>query len=205
MARQVGIQRIVASVVAMGRATTRGAITVDDVHQQHADFVWRSLQRLGVPSSDLEDSLQEVFIVVHRKLGTFNGSSRLTTWLYGICLRVAAAHRRRAHVRLEVTTSTLDDTSAGPTSQDPQDPEAALASRQARERLAVALDSLDAEKRAVLVMFEVEGIAATEIAEMIGVPVGTVYSRLSTARAEFARAVERQDRRDAFPALRGRP
>jgi RNA polymerase sigma-70 factor, ECF subfamily len=195
MARHLGIHRIVASVFTMGPATTRAPPTLDDVHEQHADFVWRSLQRLGVPSSDLEDSLQEVFIVVHRKLGTFDGSSRLTTWLYGICVRVAAAHRRRAHVRLEVATSELDDTSNG---KGEGDPEAALASRQAEERLALALDSLGAEKRAVLIMFEVEGIPATEIAEMIGVPVGTVYSRLSAARAEFARAVARQDRRDAF-------
>jgi len=193
MTRPPGIHRIVASVFTIGRATTP-VLTVDDVHQQHADFVWRSLQRLGVRSRDLEDALQEVFIVVHRKLGTFDASARLTTWLYGICLRVAAAHHRRAHVRHELATMEAIDEAV----EASDDPEAALAARQAEERLTQALDALSVEKRAVLVMFEVEGIPATEIAEMIGVPVGTVYSRLSSARADFAKAVERLDRRDAF-------
>lgn len=188
------IHRFVASVFSLGRAASpTDSLTVDQIHDEHADFVWRSLQRLGVPDSDLEDALQEVFIVVHRKLASFDGSSRLSTWLYGICLRVASAHRNRAHVRRERPTPEIDDAP-----DEHGDPEATLSARQARERLERALDALTPEKRAVLVMFEIEGLPAGTIAEMLGVPVGTVYSRLSSARAAFAEAVKRMERRESF-------
>jgi RNA polymerase sigma-70 factor (ECF subfamily) len=197
MASGLRIHRFVASVFSVGRATTlTPTLTVERIHDDHADFVWRSLQRLGVRDSDLEDALQEVFIVVHRKLGTFDGSSRITTWLYGICLRVASANRNRAHLRRERPTSEIDELTSG------QDPEVALAEQQSGERLRRVLDTLTPEKRAVLVMFEVEGIPAGDIAHMLGVPVGTIYSRLSAARAEFAAAVKRLELRENF---RGKP
>src|SRR6185503_10712118 len=77
------------------------ALDVAGVYAEHCDFVWRSLQHLGVRGADLEDMMQEVFVVVHRKLGGFDGLSRVTTWLFGICLRVVARHRRRAYFRFE--------------------------------------------------------------------------------------------------------
>jgi RNA polymerase sigma-70 factor (ECF subfamily) len=195
MAASIGIHRFVASVFSIGRTAREApSLSVEQVHEQHADFVWRSLQRLGVRDSDLEDALQDVFLVVHRKLDTFDGSARLTTWLYGIALRVAAAHRRRAHIRREEMTPDLESTqSAGA-----DDPEAALLERESRRRLESVLDSMSLEKRAVFVMFEIEGLTAVEIAEIVGVPVGTVHSRLYAARGEFARAAERWARRDRF-------
>jgi len=196
MAAGLGIHRFVASVFSIGRtAGETSGLTVEHVHEQHADFVWKILQRLGVRDSDLEDALQDVFLVVHRKLDTFDGSARLTTWLYGIALRVAAAHRRRAHIRREETTADMADTADSP---DAGNPEAALLERESRRRLERVLDSMSLEKRAVFVMFEIEGLTAVEIAEIVGVPVGTVHSRLSSARAEFARAAERWARRDRF-------
>jgi RNA polymerase sigma-70 factor (ECF subfamily) len=116
----------------------------------------------------------------------------MTTWLFAICLRVAAAHRRRAHLHHELSTAELDDR---PDERTPSDPEAAAQRTESVSRLAQALDALSPEKRSALVMFEIEGIAATEIAEMLGVPVGTVYSRLSAARVEFQAAVKRLDSR----------
>lgn len=166
----------------------------DAIHERYADFVWRTLQRLGVRSADLEDTLQEVFIVVHRRLHTFDSSSRLSTWLFGICLRVAAAQRRRAHVQREQPMAELD---TGPDSRPGADPEQAAMRSEAQQRLERVLDGLGLERRAVFVMFEIEGMPAGAIAEMLGIPVGTVYSRLSTARAEFSRAVERLGRVDA--------
>ena len=88
------------------RAAAPPALDLLAVHAAQADFLWRSLQRLGVRSADLEDVFQEVFIVVHKRLHTFDGSSALTTWLFGVCLRVAAAHRRRAWFRREVPPPT---------------------------------------------------------------------------------------------------
>lgn len=194
MARVARIHRFVASVFTAGRTAGEApSTTVAEIHDAHADFVFRTLQRLGIPASDLEDVLQEVFLVVHRRLHTFDGSSRLSTWLYGICLRVAAAHRRRAYFRRERATSTFDDTIAD---EPGSDPESLALREEARSRLERALDTLSLEKRAVFVMFEIDGLSTNQIAEIIGTPVGTVYSRLSVARADFARAVERQAKRD---------
>jgi RNA polymerase sigma-70 factor (ECF subfamily) len=163
-------------------------LTIREVHERHADFVWRSLQRLGVRSMDLEDQLQEVFLVAHRRLDSFDGSSELRTWLFGICLRIAAAHRRRAHVRREVATP--DGEAPEPASGS--DPERAALEAEMRAELERLLSGLELEKRAVFVMFEVEGLTAPEIAGVMGTPVGTVYSRLAAARSELAKAAARQ-------------
>ncbi|MBK6530737.1 MAG: sigma-70 family RNA polymerase sigma factor [Deltaproteobacteria bacterium] len=74
---------------------------VTTVYQAHGDFLWVTLQRLGVRDADRDDVLQEVLVVVHRRLHTFDGRGPMAAWLFGVCFRVAAAHRRRAYVRRE--------------------------------------------------------------------------------------------------------
>ena len=177
----------------MAAAPVAAALDVATVHERHVDFVWKTLQRLGVRPSDLEDAMQDVFVVVHRRLDSFNGSSLLTTWLFGICLRVAVAHRRRGHVRREQTGAELEisleaDSEAGP--------EALAMALQRRRQLELVLDSLEPQRRAVFTMFELEDMSAPAIARTLGVPLGTVYSRLSAARADFKKAFERLRRRD---------
>lgn len=158
--------------------------TVVSIHAQHAGFVWASLHRLGVPESDRADLLQEVFVVVHRRLDSFDGSSAITTWLFGICLRVVLGWRRHRRRHPEIPVE-APDAEAHDASRSPE--EQAIAS-QARAMVERALEALDPEKRAVFVMFELEELSCVEIASMIGVPVGTVYSRLHAARAAFARS-----------------
>jgi len=170
------------------------------VHTAHADFVWRSLQRLGVRPADLEDVFQEVFIVVHKRLHTFDGSSALTTWLFGVCLRVAAAHRRRAWFRREVPTEDLADGREAP---DHELPDEALEARRARAVLDRVLDQMDLDKRAVFVMFEIDEMGSDEIAAILGVPVGTVWSRMSAARKQFEKIAARERARRAGAAARG--
>jgi RNA polymerase sigma-70 factor, ECF subfamily len=171
----------------VNRATEARAVeawTVVSVHARHAGFVWASLHRLGVPESERPDLLQEVFIVVHRRLDSFDGSSAMTTWLFGICLRVVLGWRRHRRRHPETPMETpADDERDGSRS-----PEEQAMAAQARATVARALEALDPEKRAVFVMFELEELSCVEIAAMIGVPVGTVYSRLHAARAAFARA-----------------
>ncbi len=157
------------------------------VHDLHASFVWCSLQRLGVRPSDLDDVFQEVFLVVHKRLHTFDGSSQLTTWLFGVCLRVAAAHRRRAWFRRETPTDDFPDAEEASSRR----PDELLAARQARALVARALDRLDLDKRAVFVMFEIDELPSEEIATMLGVPIGTVWSRLHAARKQFQAALAR--------------
>ena len=169
------------------RETTGLTAALDpaDVYREHADFVWRSLQHLGAPSADLEDLLQEVFIVVHRKLDGFRGQSRITTWLFGICLRVAARHRRRAFFRFERQTPEL------PERIDPSTPEDRATDEQRRSVLERALGRLSLEQRAVFVLFELEGHTCQEIAELASVPLGTVHSRLHHARQHVKKALLR--------------
>src|SRR5690349_13932411 len=69
--------------------------SVKSVYEEHARFVWLTLQRLGVDAADLADLAHDVFVVVHRRIHTFDSSSRMTTWLFGICMRLAANYRRR--------------------------------------------------------------------------------------------------------------
>jgi RNA polymerase sigma-70 factor (ECF subfamily) len=166
-------------------------VDVLSIHAEHADFVWLTLQRLGVAPADIEDCLQDVFVVVHQRLGSFDGSSRMTTWLYGICIRVAAAYRRRAHRRREQTGEEMDETV-----DEGESPEAAASRREAREHLQRVLDEMDIEKRALFVMFEIDEVSCEEIAEILGIPVGTVYSRLHAARKEFEAALRRVEARD---------
>jgi RNA polymerase sigma-70 factor (ECF subfamily) len=169
------------------QAGLRAPASVVQVHAEHGDFVWVSLQRLGARDADLEDLFQEVFVVVHRRLSEFEGRSRVTTWLFGICLRVVAAHRRKAHTRLELPMDVPPDRADAAHRM----PDAALARRQAATRITVILDGMDLEKRAVFVMAVLEELPSDEIAAILGVPVGTVYSRLNAARAELAEGLER--------------
>src|SRR6185436_14199477 len=78
------------------KTTTPTAVTFEQTYRAHFAFVWRSLRRLGIREEDAADAAQEVFIVVHRKLPEFAGRSKLTTWLYGVCFRVASERRRAA-------------------------------------------------------------------------------------------------------------
>ncbi len=154
------------------------ALTASLVYRDNADFVWRSLQHLGIPASDLEDVAQEVFVVVHKKLHTYDASSRLTTWLFGICLRIASRHRRRAYFRFEQRTP------EPPERVDASTPEDRASAREHQLLLSRALDRLSLTHRAVFVLFEIEGNSCAEIAELLDVPIGTVHSRLHHARKE---------------------
>lgn len=124
--------------------------------------------------------------MVHRKLGEFDPArGPMKTWLFGIALRVAQGHRRRAYVRREIPAEAVD---AATTACTPED-ELHLA--RARRDLMTILDGLSPIKRATFVMFELEGMSTDEIAAVTGVPVGTVHSRLFAARRDFERGLKR--------------
>jgi len=176
-------------------ASSARPLDVTAIHAAHADFVWATLQRFGVRDADLEDMLQEVFIVVHRRLDSYDGTSKVTTWLFGIAMRVAAAHRRKAHVRRERAVEEVPEEGMDRSSA-PDDPEQAAMRRQARARLDEILDGMDLDRRAVFVMFEIEELSCDEIAALMGVPTGTVYSRLHKARKEFEASLARINARE---------
>jgi RNA polymerase sigma-70 factor (ECF subfamily) len=159
------------------------------IFRAHAAFVLRILRRMGVPEADLEDAAQDVFVVVHRKLPGFDGRTELRSWLFGIAHRVALARRRRAHVRHEIASSDLDARGAVPSTND------AATQLDARAQLVDAIDRLDADKRAVFVLYEIEGFSMQEIAAAVECPLATAYSRLRLAREVVRVAIERHRRR----------
>jgi RNA polymerase sigma-70 factor, ECF subfamily len=171
----------------LASAQNRAAeLDVRRVYLEHGGFLWRSLQRLGVGQHDLEDVLQEVLMVVHRRGDSFDARrSKLTTWLFGICLRVARGHRRRAYFRRETSDDTLTECAHD------QTPETELDRRDLERRLARILDAMSCEKRATFVLFELEGVPCEQIAELMEVPLGTVHSRIHAARAHFKKCFER--------------
>lgn len=147
------------------------------IFDEHARYIWRTLRHLGVPEADTPDLCQEVFVTVHRRLSSFEGRSSLRTWLYGICIRVASEHRRRPHVRREIP---LSEPTQEAYSEPAIAPESAFEQRSAVERLLAVLDE---DKRQVVVLYEIEGFSMKEVAEIVGCPLQTAYSRLHAARA----------------------
>lgn len=157
-----------------------------EVYRDHAGYTWRVLRRLGVRDADVEDVCQEVFLVVHKKLPGFSHRSTLRTWLYSIAIRCASDYRRRAHVKREQPTTSFDDRQPVDAPQP-----ASIATREARALLDQILDTLDEPKRAVFVLYELEELPMAEVAEAVGCPLQTAYSRLHAARSEFDAAVKR--------------
>lgn len=168
-------------------------LDVARAHDDHAEFVWKSLFRLGVPEADLPDLLQEVFITVHRRRDSFDGTSTLRTWLYGICRNLVQNHRRKVARRRESAMAVVPDR---PDRGPDGDPEGKVVARHARRTVHALLDELDSDRRVVFMMFEVEGLPCPKIAVALGIPVGTVYSRLRVAREEFAAALNRHRARE---------
>lgn len=166
------------------------ALSVSSVHEQYADFVWKSLHRLGVEEADREDLLQEVFIIVHQRLHTFRQEEPLPPWLFGICRNVASAHRRSAYMRRETPCDSPPETDMEHTGRSPED---AVRAKEAQRTLAAILDGLDLDRRAVFVMFEIEEMSLNEIAAILGIPAGTVSSRLHAARKAFNKALARME------------
>lgn len=154
-----------------------------ELYQDHFEYAWACLRRLGVPPEAQEDALQDLFLVVHRRLPEFAGRSTLKTWIFGVARRVAARHRRtearrlRRHARLAAASAT------DPAFADDDE----LARREARRRLAEFLDGLDDDRRAVFVLHLYEEMSAPEIAQTLGVNVNTVYSRIRLVREQFDR------------------
>ncbi len=160
------------------------------VYETYAAFIWQSLRRLGVGPADVEDVCQEVFTVVHRKLGTFHHGSTVRTWLYAIALRCASEYRRRA-VRREIPTKDFEEQKVLGLQIE------TVERRQARSLLDAVLDTLDEEKRAVFVLYELDEIPMAEIATIVECPLQTAYSRLHAARRHVEREIERLQTKEA--------
>jgi RNA polymerase sigma-70 factor, ECF subfamily len=165
------------------------APTLDAVFREHHGFVWRSLFHLGLPRGQVDDAVQDVFLVVYRRLADYDGRTSMRNWLYGIARRVASQYRRgaeRSERRLRVVRSP----------EDSQPRDAGEAARfEAADLVRIFLGELDEDKREVFLLAELEGMSATEVAETLDLNVNTVYARLRAARLRFEKAVARHEAR----------
>ncbi len=155
------------------------------LYEAELSYVWQSLRRLGVREKDLDDLVHDVFITAFRRHGDYDPSRPIRPWLFGICYRLASDFRRRAYHTRELGVD------APEVPDDVPSADATLASEQDRQLLLRALEALDDGKRAVFVMHELNEHTMPEIAQTLGIPLNTAYSRLRLARAELATVVKR--------------
>ena len=160
--------------------------TFREVYEEHVAFVWRNLRRLGVRDGEVDDCTQEVFVVAHRRFHEFQDRGHgPRAWLFQIALRVASEARR--HRRRHPEDPDGGDASAR-AAVAPNQTES-IARREALSRLDAALATIDEGRRAVLIMHEIEEMTAPEIAQVLGIPLNTVYSRLRVGRGELEEAL----------------
>lgn len=157
------------------------------VYAEHHDFVRRTVRALGVPDHSADDVTQDVFVVVHRRLPSFDHRAPVKAWVFGIARNLARKYRERQgrpRPQLQLVQGGA-----------PQRPDEALQWREAASVVERFLATLDEDKRAVFLLAELEGMTAPEVAEVLGTNLNTVYSRLRTARELFARVVARAEAR----------
>lgn len=146
-------------------------------------YIRNSVVRLGVRAADVADVVHDVFVVVHEKLDDYDPARPLRPWLFGITFRVAVGVKRKLRYRRE-TVGDDDDVGSGEPSRAPS-PEQAASAAERRAILAKAMDVLDDDKRAVFVLHDLDGASMPVVAESLGVPLNTAYSRLRLAREEL--------------------
>jgi RNA polymerase sigma-70 factor, ECF subfamily len=157
------------------------------MYDAHVDFVWRNLRRLGVSQTDVDDKTQEVFVIAHRRFADFEERGHgPRAWLFQIVLRIASdarRHRRRHPIDPDGGLAQERESIAPPQAD-------ALQRREQLDFLDRALATIEVGRRAVLLLHEIEEMTAPEIADVMGIPLNTVYSRLRVARGELEEAVE---------------
>jgi RNA polymerase sigma-70 factor, ECF subfamily len=154
-----------------------------EAFNRELDYLFRTLQRLGVGPREVEDLVQDVFVVLHRNWPTLDLTRPLRPYLFGVAFRVVCAHRRR--LGREVPHPAVD----GPDGE--ATPEGLLQSKQSVELLRTALERLPLRRRAVVVMHDLDGVPIADVARRLSLSRFGAYSRLRKARKELAIAVRR--------------
>ncbi len=160
------------------------------VYAEYFDFVWSSVRRLGVLPESCDDVVQEIFIVIHSRLHTLEQPDALRSWIYGIVRRTVSTHRRAKRTRDALGASFAAETEsqirAQPTPLELTEQTDALGV------LMTLLDELDAPKREIFELVELEDLTVPEAAQILDVPLNTAYSRLRAARQAFDTALARR-------------
>lgn len=159
-------------------------LKLDTLFHEYFSYVWRLLRRLGLPEQDADDAAQRVFIVASKRMSDIV-PNRERAFLYKIAWHIAAKQRRTVERRRENSIDELDFT------RDEPEIEELLDQRRSRQVLDGLLEAMPLDQRAVFVLYEIEELTCPEIADVLGIPVGTVASRLRRARADFQARVAR--------------
>lgn len=162
----------------------------ETIYHQYFDFVWAMTLRLGVSRAATDDVVQEIFMVIHARLGTLREPASLRSWIYGIVRRTVSDHHRSQRTRAAFgTTLAAEAELRQPTPQTPLD----LTEQSDQVKvLQSLLDELDPAKREVFVLAELEELSVPEIAEALEIPLNTAYSRLRLAREAFEQRLARR-------------
>jgi RNA polymerase sigma-70 factor, ECF subfamily len=171
--------------IGAGTPPASAAVDFPTLYRQEFAFVWRSLRRLGVREGDLPDVAHDFFIVVFRRLGDYDRARPVRPWLFGMAFRVVSDYRRSARFTREALGDAPDTADDAPAADEQ------IADRQARALVMKVIDELELDRRAVLVMHDLEGLPVPEIAAALAIPLPTAYSRLRLAREDLAAAMKR--------------
>ena len=170
------------------------SVTATEMFREHGRYAFRLLRRLGVHEADVDDVLQEVFVVVHRKLSDFDATRSRRAWVYGICVRQAASYRRtrrnRRELPVEQESEPIDDAAT---------PLELVEARKKRAFLDSMLAELPDAKREVFVLHVIEDLPMHEVAEALGCPLQTAYTRFYAAQKMFEAAVRRARAQKSLP------
>jgi RNA polymerase sigma-70 factor, ECF subfamily len=167
---------------------------IERLIRAHFAFVWRVARRFGLAAADADDATQQVLLIASRRLEDLT-SGKERAFLFRVAAHVATKSHRGRLRRREEMSNDMDRNNAVD-----GDPEQLLDQRQAREQLDAILAAMSGDLRAAFVLFEIEGLGQRDIAEALGIPEGTVASRLRRAREQFIRVAVRQN---VLPARRG--
>jgi RNA polymerase sigma-70 factor, ECF subfamily len=181
------VESLQSSAPAAARAEAAKPTDLRSLFSEFSPYVFRALRRLGVAEADVDDACQEVFLVVHRKASDFEGRSSMKTWIFSIAIHVAQSFRRKARDR-HVGGAVEEEVTHGHTG------ESAYERAELVRMLDAALSTLDDERREAFVLYELEQFTIAEVAEALGCPLQTAYSRLMTAREQVQSILKKRMR-----------
>ena len=173
-------------VIPLKRLTPPGVVPdFREVFDGQFSYVWNVLKRLGVAERDLEDLAQQVFLQVHAQLERFDGRRPLRPWLFSFAYHAASNYRALSRHRVELSVVAPEQADSKPGADEQ------LITLEELELAELALAQVVIERRAVLLLHEVEGLSIPEVADTLEIPLNTAYSRLRLARTEFTQVLSR--------------
>lgn len=173
---------------------SREELDPEAIYRMHVHQVGRWVVRLGGPGVDVEDTVHDVFAIAYARLSSFRGDSSMATWLFGITDNVVGQRRRK--LRWWRRPSGTADETAGALPAAGPDPLQVFEKMQAARSVYRVLDRLSEKDRRILILCELEELAAEQVALLLGIKAANARLRLHRARARFLRAWERE-----FPSL----